>query len=70
MFLIFTDFPSNKAVTLLGFSLGTVIINSCIRTLKKFYRNGYLKVGRIISDVFLWGGAAVLNPNGLEEEII
>ena len=38
LFLIFTDFASNKAVTLLGFSLGTVIIMNCIRTLKKFYR--------------------------------
>jgi hypothetical protein len=53
----------------MGFSLGTVITFNCMKTLYKFYKMGVSKAGRIIFDVFLLGGAAVLNPNGTQKEI-
>ena len=70
LFLLKTEFANNRAISIIGFSLGTVITLECIKFLKEFYRLGYVKAGRIISDVYLWGGAAVLNPNGLYAEIL
>lgn len=63
LFLAKTEFGTNRAITILGFSLGTVITMHCIRVLKKFYKAGYYRVGKFLCDVHLWGGAVILNPN-------
>jgi hypothetical protein len=38
-------------------------------TLQHFYNKGNKKAGRIIHDIYFWGGAAVMNPSGKIEEI-
>ena len=40
-----------------------------MKTLYRFYQIGLKKAGRIIFDIFLLGGAAVLNPEGTDKEI-
>ncbi|CDW87868.1 UNKNOWN [Stylonychia lemnae] len=70
LFLLKTDFSNDKAITLIGHSLGTVIIFQVLNVLHHFYKQGNYKAGRIIHDVFLWGGALVLTPQGKYEEII
>ena len=68
LFLLRSDFSNDRTISLLGHSLGTVIIMHCLNTLYHFYKCGKLHVARIINDIFLWGGAAVLNPTGKLEE--
>jgi hypothetical protein len=48
--------------------LGTVIILHCLNTLFQFYKRGKPQAGRLIHDVYLWAGAAVLNPTGKRAE--
>lgn len=69
LFLLRTDFSNDRSVTLLGHSLGTVIILHCLNILHQFYKKGNKHAGRIINDLYLWGGAAVLNPTGKLSEI-
>ena len=54
---------------MIGHSLGTVIIMHTLNILHHYYKRGNAKAGRIIHDVYLWGGAAVLNPTGKLDEI-
>ena len=68
LFLLRSDFSNDRTISLLGHSLGTVIIMHCLNTLYHFYKCGKLHVARIINDIFLWGGASVLNPTGKLEE--
>lgn len=53
----------------MGFSLGAFITLQTLKILKRYYMHGCFKAGRIIHDVCLWGGAAVLSPNGIMNEI-
>lgn len=69
LFLLKTDFAKDRAVSLIGHSLGTVIIMHCMLTLNHFYQKGNAKAGLLIHDLYLWGGAAVMNPTGKIEEI-
>ena len=62
------DFSRNKCISILGFSLGTVIALECIKALSKFYKAGNLRAGRILSDIYLMGGAAVLSEKKKETE--
>lgn len=69
LFLLKTQFAQDRSVTLLGHSLGTVIILHCLNVVHQFYKKGNKTAGRIINDIYFWGGAAVLNPTGKLEEI-
>ncbi len=69
LFLMKTDFANDRSVTLIGHSLGTVIILQALNILHCIYNKGLVKAGRIIHDVHLWGGAAVLNPKGKKYEV-
>ena len=62
IFLLKSNFSDGKAVTLIGFSLGTVVVMHCIRILKYMYRRGFVKAGAILHDVHLWAGAFVIDP--------
>lgn len=70
LFLLRTDFTTDRTISLIGHSLGTVIILQTLNILYHFYQQGVARAGRIIHDVFLWGGAAVLNPNETIEEVL
>jgi hypothetical protein len=64
LFLLKFDFPKDRSISLIGHSLGTVIILECLKVLYYHYTELKMeKAGRIICDIYLWGGAAVLNPN-------
>lgn len=51
IFLLKSNFSDGKAVTLIGFSLGSVVAMHCIRILKYMYRRGFIKAGDILHDV-------------------
>ena len=55
-------------MTLIGFSLGSVVAMHCIRILKYMYRRGFLKAGAILHDVQLWAGAFVIDPQKTHAE--
>ena len=50
-FLLKSNFSDNKAITLIGFSLGSVVCMNCLRVLKRLYRLGNVKAGTLIHDV-------------------
>ena len=58
----------DRVISLIGHSLGTVIILHTLTILHYFYEQGIARAGRIIHDVMLLGGAAVLNPTGKVQE--
>lgn len=62
-FLLKSNFGDGKAVSLIGFSLGSVVCMNCVRVLKKLHRLGNKKAGQIIHDMQLWAGAYVIDPN-------
>jgi hypothetical protein len=68
VFLMKSNFCKGRAVSLLGFSLGTVVIFNCLRILKFFYREGFANAGSILNDVILWAGAEVIDPKKTEAE--
>lgn len=62
IFLLKSNFSEGKPITLIGFSLGTVVAMHCIRILKYMYRQGFVRAGAILHDVQLWAGAFVIDP--------
>ena len=68
IFLLKSTVSDGKAITLIGFSLGSVVVMHCIRILKYMYRQGYLKAGIVLHDVQLWAGAYVLDPQKTHAE--
>ena len=62
IFLLKSNFSDGKAVSLIGFSLGTVVVSHCLRILKYMYRKGFVKAGAILHDVHMWAGAFVIDP--------
>ena len=68
IFLLFSNFSSGRPITLIGYSLGTVVMINCCRVLKAMYRKGYVKAGRLIHDVQLWAGAYVIDAKKKYEE--
>ena len=63
VFLLKSNFSEGKAISLIGFSLGSVVCMNCVRVLKHFYRDGFPKAGKILHDMQLWAGAHVIDPN-------
>jgi len=53
IFLLKSDFSQGRAVSLIGFSLGSVVCLNCMRVLKYFYREGkyFAHAGRLLNDV-------------------
>ena len=68
IFLLKSNFTNGRAVTLIGYSLGSAVIMHCISFLKSLYRKGFAKACKIIHDVHIWGGSYVLDPKGSIEE--
>ena len=68
IFLLKSNFTDGRAVSLIGYSLGSAVIMHCITFLKTLYRKGFAKACKIIHDVHIWGGSYVLDPSGTIEE--
>ena len=68
IFLLKSNFSDGKAVSLIGFSLGTVVASHCLRILKYMYRRGFVKAGAILHDVHMWAGAFVIDPQKTHAE--
>jgi len=50
-FLLKSKFFKGRAISLIGFSLGTQVAMACIKTLKHFYRDGNTFAGHILHDI-------------------
>lgn len=68
IFLLKSNFSQGRAISLIGHSLGTVVIFNCLRVLKYFYREGFGHAGRILHDVQCWAGAEVIDAKKTEAE--
>jgi len=64
LFLMHSDFINDRVVSIIGYSLGTIVTLQTIKILNRCYKQGFAKAGRIVHDIYLWAGAAVLAPNG------
>ena len=62
VFLLKSKFFQGRAISLIGFSLGTVATMHCARILKGKFRQGHVKASRILSEIQLWAGAFVIDP--------
>ena len=63
MYLAKSNFAENRAVSFVGYSLGTVVGFNCLKMLKRMSDYKDLKVSRLINDVQLWAGAYVVDLN-------
>lgn len=63
MYLTKSSFAANRAVTLIGYSLGGVVSFNCMKILKKLNDYTNPKAGKILNDVQIWAGAYVLDLN-------
>ena len=68
IFLLRSKFFQGRAVSMIGFSLGTVAAMHCIRILKLKYGQGFIKAGKIFCELQLWAGAYVIDPKKAYEE--
>lgn len=50
-FLLKSNFSQGRAISLIGFSLGSVICMNAMRVLKRLYRMGNLKAAQLVHDV-------------------
>lgn len=63
LFMSKSSFSENRAVTMIGYSLGSVVVFNCLKMLKRLYDFQTRKAGIIINDIQFWAGAYVLNLN-------
>ena len=68
LFFLHSEFLNDRVISIVGYSLGTVIIMQMVKVLYKFYRQGYVKAGRILHDIYLWAGAFVISYKKLEKD--
>ena len=69
MFLAKSSFADNRAVTMIGYSLGSVVTFDCLKILKRLHDFQTKKASRIINDIQFWAGAYVLNLNKDYQEV-
>lgn len=70
MFLAKSSFADNRAVTIIGYSLGCVVTFNCLKILKRLNDYSTPKASLVINDVQLWAGAYVLNLNKEYQEVV
>lgn len=70
MFITKSSFADNRAVTMIGFSLGCVVTFNCLKMLKRLYDFQAIKAARVLNDIQFWAGAYVLNLNKQYEEVL
>ena len=70
MFLTKSNFAENRAITLIGFSLGGVVSFNCMKILKRLNDYQNPKAGKLINDVQIWAGAYVLDLNKEYQEVL
>ncbi len=69
-FLTSSSFADNRAVSLIGYSLGGVASFNCMRTVMQEYEAKVLRAGKVFNDVNIWAGAYVINVTKQESEIL
>ena len=67
-FLLNSDFARGKAISLLGYSAGTVVTFNCCKAMKDLYGEGFPHATRVLHDMQLWAGSFVLDRNRQFEE--
>ena len=71
LYLIRSSFAENRAVSLVGFSLGGVVSFNCMRMIKRLNDfSSYPKAGTLINDVMIWAGAYIIDLSKKYEEIL
>jgi len=71
LYLTRSSFADNRAVSLVGFSLGGVVSFNCMRMLKRLDDySAYPKAGTIMNDVMIWAGAYVIDLSKKYDEIL
>ena len=68
-FLATSSLADNRAVTMVGYSLGGVVSFNCMRTLKREYEHKNSKAGLILNDMNIWAGAYVIDVTKQKSEI-
>lgn len=70
LFLAQSQFAENRAVTIVGYSLGGITAMHCMRMLQTLHDTAAGgKPGRILNDVHIWAGAYVIDLSKEYEEI-
>ena len=70
LFLYKSNFSKNRAITVVGYSLGGIAAMHCMRTLYTLYvSSGDPKAALILNDVHIWAGAYVIDMTKTYEEI-
>ena len=69
-FLAKSGFGDNRAITLVGYSLGSVVNFNCLKTMKRLYDKKIQKAALVLNDVQMWAGAYVLDWTRQENEIM
>lgn len=69
LFLYRSNFSKNRAITVVGYSLGGIAAMHCMRMLHTIQRStGELKPSSILNDVHIWAGAYVIDMTKEYEE--
>ena len=69
MFLTKSSFSDNRAISVIGYSLGSVVAFNTMKILKRLYDKSTLKCGHILNDIQFWAGAYVLDVTKTYEEV-
>ena len=68
-YLAKSDFAKNRAVSLLGFSLGGVVTFNCLKILKRVHDHIDPRVCQILNDVNIWAGCYVIDLTKKYDEL-
>ena len=67
-YLTKSSFADNRAVTMIGFSLGAVVTYNCMKMLKLINDMVDPRAGKFLCDVQTWAGAYVVDVQGQDRE--
>ena len=70
LFLAKSGFSDNRAVSIVGYSLGSVVAFNCLKMLKRLHDFKTEKAAIVINDIQFWAGAYVLNLNKQYQEVL
>ena len=68
-YLVKSSFAENRAVQLVGFSLGGVVCFNAMKILRRISDLVDCKAARILNDVMIWAGAYVINLSRKYKEV-
>ena len=61
LYLTKSNFAENRTVTIIGYSLGSVVTFNCLRMMKRLYDFDMPRAGKVINDIQFWAGAYVID---------